>query len=96
VIDEIHERGVDSDFLIVVLRGLLALRPDLRVVLMSATLDAGLFAGYFAGANAGAPCPVVDVPGRTFPVRKLFVEDALAEMGGSIADMVGSARAPPG
>ena len=45
--DEIHERGAHEDFLLIVLRDLLPKRPDLRVVLMSATMDAGVFADYF-------------------------------------------------
>lgn len=49
-IDEVHERSVESDFLLMVLRDLLATRKDLRVVLMSATLDADLFNRYFGSA----------------------------------------------
>ena len=47
VLDEVHERNINSDFLLVILRDLLIVRPDLRVVLMSATLDADQFASYF-------------------------------------------------
>jgi len=46
-VDEVHERSVDSDFLIIILRNLLRRRRDLRVVLMSATLNADMFADYF-------------------------------------------------
>ena len=46
-------------------------RPDLKVVLMSATLDSHLFASFFGGA------PVLNVPGRTFPVATYFLEDLL-------------------
>lgn len=53
VVDEIHERDIMSDFLLVILRDLLPRRPHLRVVLMSATLDAQLFASYFA--RSGMP-----------------------------------------
>ena len=63
-VDEIHERGMNEDFLLVVLRDLLPRRPDLKIVLMSATLDAELFAGYFGGA------PLAHIPGFTHPVRE--------------------------
>ena len=46
-VDEVHERSMESDFLLMVLRDLLRRRPELRLVLMSATLNAGLFASYF-------------------------------------------------
>jgi hypothetical protein len=70
-VDEVHERSIESDFLLMVLRDLLAKRPELRVVLMSATLDADLFHRYFDGA------PSVKFPGRTFPVAELYLEHAL-------------------
>lgn len=62
IVDEVHERHLHSDFLLGLLRGLLPRRPDLKVVLMSATINIALFAGYFGGA------PVVQVPGRLFPI----------------------------
>jgi len=58
--------------LLVSLRSLLSgARPDLKVILMSATLDANLFCSYFNGA------PLVNVPGRTFPVSNYYLEDLL-------------------
>ena len=64
-VDEIHERGMHEDFLLIVLRDLLPKRPDLRVVLMSATMDAGVFADYF-----GVPRErEFHIPGFTHPVR---------------------------
>ncbi|KOO28736.1 ATP-dependent RNA helicase dhx57, partial [Chrysochromulina tobinii] len=75
IVDEVHERSVESDFLLMVLRDLLVKRPELRLVLMSATLDADLFASYFD--VRGRRPPTVRVPGRTFPVTQLFLEDAL-------------------
>jgi ATP-dependent RNA helicase DHX36 len=62
VVDEIHERDKFADFVLIILRDILPKRPDLRLVLMSATLNADLFAGYFGG------CPVINVPGFTHPV----------------------------
>ena len=72
-VDEIHERGMNEDFLLVVLRNLILERPDLKLVLMSATLDAEKFAGYFDGA------PTLHVPGFTYPVREMFLEEVLAD-----------------
>eukprot|EP00741_Cyanophora_paradoxa_P004167 tig00000786_g4048.t1 len=71
LIDEVHERSLDSDFLLVILKRLLPARPDLKVVLMSATINAHLFSNYFAG------CPAVDIPGFTHPVKEYFLEDTL-------------------
>ncbi|KAM2195243.1 hypothetical protein ACFX1R_029262 [Malus domestica] len=50
VVDEIHERGMNEDFLLIVLKELLPRRPELRLILMSATLNAELFSSYFGGA----------------------------------------------
>ena len=72
IVDEVHERSMESDFLLMVLRGLLTRRSDLKLVLMSATINASLFADYF-----GAGTPTISIPGRTFPVTALFLEDAL-------------------
>jgi len=71
VLDEVHERSIDSDFLLIVLKKLMQRRTDLKVVLMSATVDADRFSRYLGGA------PVLNVPGRTFPVRVKYLEDAV-------------------
>ena len=76
VVDEVHERSMESDFLLMTLRDLLPRRPDLRIVLMSATIEAGLFADYF-----GRGTPTISIPGRTFPVTALYLEDALEVTG---------------
>lgn len=78
VLDEVHERTIDSDFLLIVLRKLLVKRPDLKVVLMSATVDAERFSKYLDGA------PVLRVPGRTFPVQVQYLEDAVELTGYSL------------
>ncbi|XP_061172560.1 putative ATP-dependent RNA helicase DHX57 [Saccostrea echinata] len=70
IIDEVHERSEESDFLMMYLRDMLPKRPDLKVILMSATLNAELFSEYFNG------CPVIDIPGKAFPVQSFFLEDA--------------------
>lgn len=71
VLDEVHERSIDSDFLLIVLKRLLKRRTDLKVILMSATVDAERFSAYLSGA------PVLNVPGRTFPVVVRYLEDAV-------------------
>ena len=71
ILDEVHERTIDSDFLLIVLRKLLARRLDLKVVLMSATLNAQRFSDYLGGA------PVMNVPGHAFPVDTRYLEDAV-------------------
>ena len=65
IVDEVHERSEESDFLLMILRDTLKRRPDLRVVLMSATVNADLFSSYFNN------CPVLEIPGRTFPVQQV-------------------------
>lgn len=79
VVDEVHERSVETDFLLLLLREILTRRPTLRVVLMSATLDAQKFSRYFETALAGAnsAVPIVSIPGRTFPVHELYLADAV-------------------
>jgi ATP-dependent RNA helicase DHX57 len=77
IVDEVHERSLDTDLLLALLRDVLPLRPSLRLVLMSATLDADAFASYFS-LPKGA---VVTVPGFTHPVRELYLEDVVAATG---------------
>ncbi|KAM1608410.1 hypothetical protein EV1_020382 [Malus domestica] len=71
IVDEIHERGMNEDFLLIVLKDLLPRRPELRLILMSATLDSELFSSYFGRAQ------IIHVPGFTYPVRTHFLEDVL-------------------
>uniref|UniRef100_A0A663N2K3 Putative ATP-dependent RNA helicase DHX57 n=1 Tax=Athene cunicularia TaxID=194338 RepID=A0A663N2K3_ATHCN len=72
IIDEVHERTEESDFLLLVLKDIMVQRPDLRIILMSATLNAELFSQYFHS------CPIINIPGRTFPVDQFFLEDVIA------------------
>ncbi|CAL5381434.1 unnamed protein product [Camellia sinensis] len=74
-VDEIHERGMNEDFLLIVLKDLLPRRRDLRLILMSATLNAELFSNYFGGA------PTIHIPGFTYPVKAHFLEDVLEMTG---------------
>ena len=68
IIDEAHERSLNVDFLLGYLKRLLPERPDLKVIITSATIDPESFARHFADAN-GDPAPVIEVSGRTFPVE---------------------------
>jgi ATP-dependent RNA helicase DHX36 len=71
ILDEVHERSLDSDFLLIILRDLLKMRTDLKLVLMSATLNAEMFSTYFHG------CPVLVIPGYSYPVEEFFLEDVI-------------------
>jgi ATP-dependent helicase HrpA len=78
IIDEAHERSLNVDFLLGYLRQLLPRRPDLKVVITSATIDPQRFSRHFADAG-GRPAPVVEVSGRTYPVEVRYrplVEEA--------------------
>ncbi|KAF3218285.1 hypothetical protein TWF106_007647 [Orbilia oligospora] len=80
ILDEVHERSIESDFLLLVLKKLLAVRQDLKVILMSATVDAKKFSDYLDNA------PVFQIPGRTFPVRTFYLEDAVELSGFILSD----------
>ena len=86
IVDEIHERDKFADFLLVILRDLLAADPGLRVVLMSATMQMGLFSQYFGG------CPVVEVPGFVYPVEQLYLDDIVPEVYAASPAAAASAR----
>ena len=73
MVDEVHERSLDSDVLLGLLKQILESTPHLRVVLMSATLDADRFAAYWNGTT-----PRVHIPGRTYKVDDFFLEDVLS------------------
>ncbi|MET7671513.1 ATP-dependent RNA helicase HrpA [Micromonospora luteifusca] len=74
IIDEAHERSLNIDFILGYLRELLPRRPDLKVIITSATIETDRFARHFAGPPTadepeGVPAPVVEVSGRTYPVE---------------------------
>src|SRR5690606_22776147 len=70
IIDEAHERSLNIDFLLGYLRTLLPRRPDLKVIVTSATLDAERFAKHFA--LDGKPAPVIEVSGRLYPIEMRY------------------------
>ena len=77
IIDEAHERSLNIDFLLGYLRQLLPRRPDLKLIITSATIDAQRFAAHFSApardANAApVPAPVIEVSGRLYPVEMRY------------------------
>uniref|UniRef100_A0A8D0B798 ATP-dependent DNA/RNA helicase DHX36 n=1 Tax=Salvator merianae TaxID=96440 RepID=A0A8D0B798_SALMN len=74
ILDEIHERNLQSDVLMTVVKDLLSIREDLKVILMSATLNAEKFSEYFGN------CPMIHIPGFTYPVKEYFLEDVIEKL----------------
>ncbi|MFM2398346.1 MAG: ATP-dependent helicase HrpA, partial [Pseudomonadota bacterium] len=70
IIDEAHERSLNIDFLLGYLKHLLARRPDLKIIITSATIDADRFAQHFASTRG--PAPVINVSGRLYPVQTRY------------------------
>jgi ATP-dependent helicase HrpA len=89
IIDEAHERSLNIDFLLGYLRQILPRRPDLKIVVTSATIDADRFARHFASRHG--PAPVIMVSGRLFPVEQRwrpFEEKKDHDLDDAIADAV--------
>jgi len=87
IIDEAHERSLNIDFLLGYLRNLLPKRPDLKVIVTSATIDPQRFSEHFGGA------PIIEVSGRTYPVEVRYRafedrDDPYATLSDAIADAV--------
>ena len=68
IIDEAHERSLNIDFLLGYLKHILPKRPDLKIIITSATIDPESFARHFADSS-GKPAPIIEVSGRTYPVE---------------------------
>jgi ATP-dependent RNA helicase DHX36 len=85
VIDEVHERDILIDFLLIILKKVMARRladgkSVPKIILMSATMDTDLFGSYFNNAAQGSECPTLSVPGRTFPVKERYLDNILEDM----------------
>ncbi|KAJ8680609.1 hypothetical protein QAD02_016396 [Eretmocerus hayati] len=72
ILDEIHERSTQSDFIITLLKQIIPKRPDLKVILMSATLNSEQFSRYYNY------CPTIHIPGFTYNVEEHYLEDVIA------------------
>lgn len=71
IVDEIHERDINTDFLLVLLKDMVKTYKNLKVILMSATIDTSLFCDYFQS------CPIIEIYGHTYPVQEYFLEDTI-------------------
>ena len=89
IVDEAHERSLNIDFLLGHLRQIMPRRPDLKIIVTSATIDAERFASHFASPSG--PAPVLQVSGRLYPVEirwRPFVESRDHDLGDAICDAV--------
>lgn len=79
VVDEVHERDVDTDFALLLLREILVRDPkrNLKIVVMSATIQVDRLVDYFHQANGGRKPPLIAIPGTLFKVDEYFLDDAL-------------------
>jgi len=80
IVDEVHERDINTDFLLIILKELIQRRKSLKLILMSATFDASKFAAYFPD------CGVVEIPGRAHPVKEFRLEDVLQITGYAVEE----------
>src|SRR5690606_31730629 len=88
IIDEVHERDILNDFLLILMKRARKRRreeglPDIKIILMSATIDTELFKGYFAEMGEDGNLehtPTLFVPGRTFPVQKYYLDDVISQL----------------
>ncbi|XP_077996833.1 ATP-dependent RNA helicase DHX30-like [Glandiceps talaboti] len=76
IIDEVHERDVNADFLMILVKDILQQNKDIKIILMSASINAKMFSQYFNN------CPIISVPGMMYPVKEYFLPD--------ISKMIGS------
>ncbi|XP_011702144.1 PREDICTED: probable ATP-dependent RNA helicase DHX34 [Wasmannia auropunctata] len=77
VLDEIHERHLHGDFLLGIMKCIIYQKPDLKLVLMSATINIELFSNYFAKENV----KVIEVPGRLYPIQLLYRPITVQDIG---------------
>ncbi|CAF0793937.1 unnamed protein product [Adineta ricciae] len=74
ILDEIHERNIEMDFLLIFIKRLLEIRQDLKVILMSASIQAEKFSAYFNN------CPILHIPGNIYPINEYFLEDYITKL----------------
>jgi ATP-dependent RNA helicase DHX8/PRP22 len=92
ILDEAHERTINTDVLFGLLKRLVQTRRDLRIIVTSATLDAEKFSSFFFG------CPIFEIPGRAFPVHVLHAKEPVSDyVDAAVAQTLDiHLRAPPG
>lgn len=71
IVDEVHERDQYSDFLLISLREKVLQHTNIKIILMSATIESNTFSRYFNN------CPLIEIPGRLYPIENYFLEDVL-------------------
>jgi ATP-dependent RNA helicase DHX57 len=86
VVDEVHERSLDTDFLLSIVRDVLYKRRDLKLILMSATLDAASFRDYFMADNQNVTVGLVEISGRTYPVQDYYLDDVIRMTGFTVSN----------
>ncbi|MCL4128290.1 UNVERIFIED_CONTAM: hypothetical protein GTU68_060897, partial [Idotea baltica] len=74
ILDEIHERHLQTDFLLGVMKCLILQRPQIKIILMSATINISLFSNYFMGT-----APVMQIPGRLYPIELKYFPIGIVE-----------------
>ncbi|XP_032876217.1 ATP-dependent RNA helicase DHX30 isoform X2 [Amblyraja radiata] len=75
IVDEVHERDVNTDFLLILLKNVMEANPELKIILMSATSDTERISEYYGD------CPVVTIPGFMYPVKEYYLDDILPTLG---------------
>lgn len=88
-IDEVHERSVDSDFLLIILKRIMKKLPKLKIVLMSATLDITVFQKFF-----DTPVNHLHIEGRTFPIKDHYLDSVLESLDYSMTNRDGEEIRP--
>ncbi|GFU24646.1 ATP-dependent RNA helicase DHX30 [Nephila pilipes] len=78
IVDEVHERNIQIDFLLILLKRLLETNKNIKILIMSASFNTSIFTQYFNN------CPVLHVPGKVYPVKEYFLEDLPTNIRGTI------------